>query len=167
MRIACGMACAALLCAPQARAAAAPDLAQVERRVVQGTNEFRQEHGRGTLGVNAKLAAAAQEFARFMARTGKYSHDADGRRPRERVLAHGYRYCMVAENISYQFSSEGFESVELASRLLEGWKRSPGHRANMLDGAAVHTAVALARSSTGYFYAVQLFGSPHAGGSRC
>jgi uncharacterized protein YkwD len=155
---------ASVAAAPQAK----PSLRDVESRIVQATNDFRRDEGRSRLMVNARLAAAAREFAQFMAKTGKYSHEADGQRPRERVQAHGYRYCMVAENISYQYSSLGFETEDLAARLLEGWKRSPGHRANMLDGVAVHTAVAVARSpKTGYYYAVQLFAAPHVSGARC
>jgi uncharacterized protein YkwD len=156
-----GAACAA-------RGAPQPDLDRVERLVVEATNDFRRAQGRSPLERHGKLAAAAERFAKFMAATGKFSHEADGRKPRERVVEQGYRYCMVAENISYQYSSAGLETRELASRLVEGWKRSPGHRANMLDGVAVHTAVAVARSATtGYFYAVQLFGSPRASGARC
>ena len=144
-----------------------PELARVESIVVARTNEFRREEGRSALAGHAKLTTAAREFALFMARTGKYSHEADGRTPRERIEAHGYRWCMVAENISYQFSSTGFATGELASRLVDGWKRSADHRANMLDRDAVHTAVAVARSPrTGYFYAVQLFAGPRTGG-RC
>lgn len=147
---------------------ARPDLTRVEQAIVSGTNDFRRDNGRRVVATQAKLEAAAEEFAQFMARTGKYSHEADGRKPSERVVAHGYRYCRVSENISYQYSSEGFESRELAARLLDGWKKSPGHRANMLDAAVVHTAVAVARSpKTGYFYAVQLFGSPRSGGGGC
>ena len=38
----------------------------------------------------------------------------------------------------------------------------------MLDRLAVDTAVAVARSpATGYYYPVQLFGSPRTGGGRC
>lgn len=36
-----------------------------------------------------------------MAKTGKYGHAADGRKPAERAAAHGYEYCIVRENIAY------------------------------------------------------------------
>lgn len=162
------LALALPLAAPAGAAPAQPDLARVEEIVVSRTNDFRRDEGRGRLAKNARLAAAAREFAQFMARTGRYAHDADGRRPAERVHAHGYRWCMVAENISYQFSSAGFATDELAARLFDGWKRSADHRRNMLDGGAAHTAVAVARSAaTGYYYAVQLFAGPWVSGGRC
>ena len=151
----------------QGREALRPDLPQVERAIVAGTNDFRRENGRGAVAIDARLEAAAHAFAKLMAATGKLSHEADGRNAGERMVAQGYRYCMYAENISYQYSSAGFETGKLASLLLEGWKESRGHRANMLKGDAVHIGVGVARSpANGYFYAVQLFGSPRTGG-RC
>jgi hypothetical protein len=67
----------------------------------------------------------------------------------------------VAENIAWQFHSQGFTTPDLAERLVRGWERSPPHRANMLDGSVTDTGVALARSSrTGRWYAVQMFGRP-------
>jgi uncharacterized protein YkwD len=119
------------------------------------------------LTVDRRLEDAAREFAAFMARTAKFDHDADGRQPAQRIGAKGYRYCMVAENIAYEFDTRGFASAELAMRFVNDWKGSAGHRANMLGAGAVHTGVAIARSAkTGYYYAVQLFGSPRTG-ARC
>lgn len=138
-----------------------PELPAVEKAVVAMTNEFRTSEGRAAVEPERHLQAAAREFARFMARSDRYGHDADGREPSERARAHEYDYCLVSENISYQFSSIGFRTGELATRLVEGWKKSPGHRRNMLDEGAMHTGVAVARSkSTGRYYAVQLFGRP-------
>jgi uncharacterized protein YkwD len=140
----------------------------VERLVVRGTNAFRAEHRRGALEVEPRLQAAARDFAAFMARTGRFDHDADGRKPADRIVAKGYRYCMVAENIAYEHDSRGFTSADLAKRFVEDWKGSRGHRANMLGPAAVHTAVAVARGpKNGYYYAVQLFGKPLTPGQRC
>ena len=44
-----------------------------------------------------------------------------GKEPAERVAQHGYKYCLVAENIAYEFSSAGFTTRQLAQELLEGW----------------------------------------------
>ena len=145
----------------QARAAAGPDLPAVERLVVEGTNELRREHGLDALAANASLQRAARYFADYMARTDRYGHQADGAEPAERAARFGYEWCQVSENISYQYTSATFGTTELAGRYVEGWKRSPGHRKNMLDGDDVHTALAVARSGkTGRYYAVQLFGRP-------
>ena len=154
----------ALLAASLAVASAqarTPDLPVVETMVVKLTNELRQSEGRTAIAVDPRLQSAAREFARFMARTDKYGHTADGREPAERAKASGYDYCYVAENISYQYQSDGFRTGELATRLVEGWRRSAGHRENMLERSVTHTAVAIAHSeSTGRYYAVQLFARP-------
>jgi uncharacterized protein YkwD len=129
--------------------------------IVQQTNEFRQSENLEAVQVNAKLAETAQYFAQYMAKTDAYGHTADGNRPAGRATRFGYEYCLVSENIAYQYSSLGFETEELASRFVTGWKESPEHRKNMLEPAAIETGVAVAQSpSTGYWYAVQMFGRP-------
>lgn len=138
-----------------------PDLEAVERAVLAGTNELRREHGKAALRRNAELAKAAQGFAGFMAQREEYGHEADGRTPTQRARAAGYRDCMVSENIAYQYKSRGFDTAELAEHLVRGWANSPGHRANMLDGAAVDVGIAVAYSDeTSRYYGVQLFGRP-------
>ena len=55
--------------------------------------------------------------------------------PPQRAEAQGYRYCTVAENLALNLDSRGFETRQLARKAVEGWKASPGHRANMLRAA--------------------------------
>jgi hypothetical protein len=117
--------------------------------------------------VQAELEATALEFARFMAKTGKYGHTADGRQPSERAAAQGYDYCIVSENLAYQYRSDGYDSAaELAERFVEGWKESPEHRKNMLDGAVTQTGVGVARDESGRYFAVQMFGRPKSAAIR-
>lgn len=146
------------LAAPQPKK---PDLEAVERAVLAGTNELRHENGLPPLRRNAQLARAAHDLADFMAKRDEYGHDADGRTPTQRARAAGYRDCMVAENIAYQMRSRGFDTPELAERLVKGWAASPGHRRNMLDEEAVEIGIAVAHSEeTSRYYGVQLFGRP-------
>ena len=139
-----------------------PDLARVMSIVIDGTNRFRQEHRLAPLEADSKLAATARDFAGFMANTDKFGHAADGREPSARARRHGYEYCLVSENIGYQYRSDGFKTAaELADGFVEGWKRSPGHRKNMMDRDATGIGVAVARSpKTGRYYGVQVFGRP-------
>ena len=89
------------------------------------------------------------------------SHEADGSSPSERVNKHDYSPCIVAENIAYEYNSAGFENDELARRFIEGWKKSPGHRKNMLDPDVLEAGMAVAQSKeSGKYYAVQVFGRP-------
>lgn len=138
-----------------------PDLEAVARQVIEGTNELRRAQRLPPLEHEPRLARAAEKFARFMAATEKYGHEADGRTPMQRARAEGYRECMVAENIAYQMRTRGFETRELSEGLVAGWHASPGHRRNMLDGDALETGVGVAYSDeTSRYYAVQLFGRP-------
>jgi len=142
-------------------AAAAPDLERVEASITRRTNDFRAELGLGRLEANAALDRAAQEFAEYMARTDRYGHTADGKEPSDRARARGYQFCLVSENISYQFSTEPYGTEDLARRYVEGWKESPGHRRNMVEPHVVHMANAVVRSGkSGRYYAVQMFGRP-------
>lgn len=138
-----------------------PDTQQAARLIVAQTNQFREDQGLESVETDPELTAAAQYFAAYMAKTNKYGHTADGKRPADRARQHGYEYCIVLENIAYQYSSAGFTTEELVQNFVKGWKESPGHRKNMLDADVAQTGVAVAQSEeTSYFYAVQMFGRP-------
>ncbi|MEP7206282.1 MAG: CAP domain-containing protein [Casimicrobiaceae bacterium] len=129
--------------------------------VVLLTNAFRKQQGRTALLPDAQLAATAEDFAAFMARTDQYGHQADGKDPSARAEQHGYAYCIVAENIGYQYRSGGLPEEERAGAFVQGWKDSPPHRHNMLDHDVTEIGVGLARSEkSGRWYGVQMFGLP-------
>jgi uncharacterized protein YkwD len=160
---ACAMLAGRVATGASADTGRAPDLGDVTRIVVDETNRLRQEHQLAPLRPNPRLTATAREFADYMARTDLYGHRADGREPAHRAEAHGYAYCLLAENIAYEFNSGGFETHELAADLTEGWARSSGHRRNILDDGATEIGVAVAHSpNSGRYYAVQMFGRPQA-----
>ncbi|HEX6987496.1 MAG TPA: CAP domain-containing protein [Planctomycetaceae bacterium] len=141
--------------------AAQPDLDAVEQRIVERTNAFRKEHDREPVEADETLTKVAEEFARYMAETGRYSHEADGRTPDERVAAAGLEFCVVRENIAYAFRSDGFSTERIIERFVTGWKESPGHRRNMLARYVTQTGVAIAKSEkSDVYYAVQLFARP-------
>jgi uncharacterized protein YkwD len=143
------------------RQAESPDLEQATSGIVEGTNLFRRDQGLKPVQVNPKLTEAAQYFADYMARNDRYGHTADGKRPSQRAAEHDYEYCLVAENIAYQFSTHHINPDDLVETFLEGWKQSPEHRKNLLEEAATETGVAISQSEeSGYYYAVQMFGRP-------
>jgi len=141
-----------------------PDLPQAEIAIVEMTNAFRKENRLGEVKPNAALAAAARAFAAYLARSGQFAHEADGHKPAERAEAQGYRYCLISENLAMNLDSRGFETRALARQAVEGWKGSPGHRANMLQPAVTEIGVAIARAPdrSPKFISVQLFGRPEA-----
>jgi len=133
---------------------------EVEARVVALVNDFRAEHGLKPLEREPRLDQAAQYFGGYMADRGTLEHMADGSTPAARVRARGYAYCVIAENIAYEYSSRGFTAERLARAFVEGWQDSPTHRANMLDAAVTQTGLGIARSGRGEYYAAQIFGRP-------
>jgi uncharacterized protein YkwD len=157
-----------LICAAQSASAQSispeiktPNIQRVERLVLDQVNAFRKEHDLPALKLNEELNEAARNFAAFMASHDKYGHEADGREPADRMEAHGYAYCIAAENIAYDYSSIGFDTRELAKSLVEGWENSPPHRRNMLDPDLDETGIGIAYSrKSEKYYAVQDFGRP-------
>ena len=148
-----------LLFGPGRTGTAEPDAD--ERAVIARANDFRRSQGLGVLQVQPQLQEAAESFAAWMARTDRYGHEADGRQPAQRVEATGYDHCLVAENIAFEYRSVPYEAGELPGRFVQGWMQSPGHRANLLDAAALETGVGIAQSRrSGRWYAVQVFGRP-------
>ena len=137
------------------------DVAEAAKQIFDATNRFRREEKRSELKENRQLAETAAYFARFMASTDKYGHEADGKTPADRAKEHKYDYCAIAENIAYVYSSEGYTTDEVAKGLVEGWKKSPGHRKNMLDPDVTEAGMAVAQSEkSGKYYGVQMFGRP-------
>lgn len=136
------------------------DPAAAARLVVEQTNEFRRQEGRRPLSAQPALTETALEFARYMARTGRFGHTADGNEPAGRAVAHGYAYCIVAENIG-EYRAAGLGTPELATALQQGWERSPEHRENLLDADVTEIGVGIARNdATGSYLGVQMFGLP-------
>jgi uncharacterized protein YkwD len=138
-----------------------PDTAAAVKAIIDKTNAFRRENGLEKLAVNADLTLAARHFAEFMAANAKYGHDADGRHAEERAVKVGYDYCLIGENIAYQYDPVGFTTKRLAEGFVEGWEKSPEHRRNMLNPDVTEVGMGIARSEVnGHYYAVQMVGRP-------
>ena len=119
-----------------------PDLPKVEIAIVEMTNVFRKEQALGSVKPEPTLTRTARAYARFLAAATMFSHEADGRRPADRIKAAGYAACGSAENLAWMLDSRGFETRDLALRMVEGWKGSPPHRKNLLMTGATETSIA-------------------------
>ena len=139
-----------------------PDLVRTEAAIIEQTNAFRRSERLGVVTPNAELTRAARRFAEYLATTGRFAHEADGRKPAERVKEAGYQFCMVAENLAMHLDSRGFTTSALASKAVEGWKASPGHRKNLVAPHVTEIGVGVARApdKNPKFLSVQLFGRP-------
>ncbi len=143
-------------------AALVPDLPQVEQHIVEITNKARQEQNLAPLKVNAILARAARAYAERVAKSGIFSHTADGRTPAQRAESAGYKHCDISENLAMDQSSKGFDTGALALQAIAGWMNSPPHRANIMRASATEIGVGVARAPgpKPKFISVELFGRP-------
>ena len=139
-----------------------PDIARVEIAIVEMTNAFRREEKLAAVKRNPELDATARLFAEYLAKSGRFAHEADGRQPAERAKASGYKFCLIAENLASNLDSRGFTSAGLAGQAVEGWKNSPGHRKNMERPNVTEIGVGVARAPDRdpKYLSVQLFGRP-------
>lgn len=139
-----------------------PDIPTVEAAIVEMTNAYRGRQQLAGLKPNDALAAAARAYAAFLAKSGEFSHTADGRGAGERIASTGYSWCQVGENLAMHVDSRGFRAEVLAERAVEGWINSPGHRANMVapDVTEIGVGVASAPGRDPKFISVQLFARP-------
>ncbi len=147
--------------APPGRAPS-PDLSLTADEILAGTNAFRREQSLGQVAEDPVLDKVAGAFAAYLARTGRFAHEADGRTPAQRAVAGGYDYCEVAENLAWREDSRGFEALRLGRLFVEDWKQSPGHRRNLMDPDVTQIGVGVARGEGRLprYVAVQLFGRP-------
>ena len=139
-----------------------PDLPQTETAIIEMTNAFRAENRLGAVKANGTLAKAAKAFAEYLATSGRFAHEADGRKPSDRTKAAGYKHCIVAENLALNQDGRGFATRALALQAVEGWKGSPPHRAAMLHPHVTEIGVGIAKAADASpkFLSVQLFGRP-------
>jgi hypothetical protein len=140
-----------------------PDTPAVEIAIVEMTNTFRKQQRLDAVRPNVGLTAAARAYAAYLAKSGQFSHTADGREAGDRISAVGYAWCQMGENLALHMDSRGFEARALAEKSVQGWINSPGHRANMLTPYVTETGVGVARapgSKDPKYISVQLFARP-------
>jgi cysteine-rich secretory family protein len=141
-----------------------PDISAAETAIIEMTNAFRNANNLPAVTSNPNLTAAARAYAKLLAAQKKdeLSHTFKGTTPASRATKAGYDYCQIAENLALLYDSRGFSSAEYATRTLNGWQDSPGHRKNLLMPNVTETGVAVARTQNSLprYIAVQLFGRP-------
>jgi uncharacterized protein YkwD len=136
-----------------------PPPSDMALRVIALVNKERAKKGCRPLVMKSKLNKAALEHSKDMAFHHLVSHTGtDGSQPADRMTRVGYGWLKAAENVAAGFTSP--ESV------VNGWMKSPGHRANILDCSFQDTGVgydylAIEAESGDYgYYWTMVFGSP-------
>ena len=123
------LAAALVLASP----AAAQPTAQ-EAALIRTINAERSRHGLSPLRLDLRLERAARAKSSEMLRTGTFAHgDLRGRLVLYRVAGRTY-----GENLAWATGSR-----ESATRIVQMWMASPGHRANILR--STYTRIGIGR----------------------
>jgi uncharacterized protein YkwD len=96
-------------------------------RMLNENNRLRGSVGLAAQRISPELTKAAQDHARYMARTGSFSHDSNGG-PMGRAMRYGFSG-LAGENIAM-----GQPTVESA---FSSWRSSSGHWANIRSSATL------------------------------
>lgn len=129
--------------------------ASVAADIVRYTNDARARNGLPALRANSRLMEAARIHAAQMAANQRSDHTISGAQyptMQSRLDAVGYAYMQAAENVAWNQQS--------ALAVVNSWMNSSGHRANILDPGLTEIGAAMARSSRGEPYWIQVFGRP-------
>ena len=110
-------------------------------RMLAENNRLRTSVGRPPQQMSPELTRAAQDHARYMARTGNFSHESNGG-PSGRAQRYG-AFGLAGENIAM-----GQPTVVSA---FQSWRSSSGHWSNIISGATL----------AGFGYAVAPDGSTY------
>ena len=113
------LACLAVLAPTAGRASASTG-----EDVCNLINRERAKHGLRPVSLADKLTGAAQAYAVYMNRHNKFSHNADGRSPGQRISATGYKWSACGEIIA-----KGYPTP---AAVVRGWMNSSGHRSIIL-----------------------------------
>ena len=124
--------------------------------IIRYTNQARAKHRLPRLHRYVMLQSAAQGHSDWMAEHSRFSHRGHhGSSPHDRIKKTGFSEPATAENI-YKFPSAR-DRKRLAKELVDGWMKSPGHRANILHRDLRFIGVGITERG-GYVYATQNFG---------
>ena len=144
------------------------DLEKLKTKLYQLVNEERSNNDTKLLGLDVYLKKAADEHAKYIAKSQKLSHeqtDAKEQSPKERVSFYGGNsFVLVGENLLFtgikdQVYSETDLDI-LALKMFNLWKKSPNHLKNILDHQYFYTEIGFSIDwENKKIYAVQLFGA--------
>lgn len=112
---------------------AIPGDTATERRIFELVNQERAQRGLPRLEHDRPLRSAARQHSQEMMDMGYFSHTspvASLKDPIDRIYRSGLSDASIGENIAYYAYDTTSEAA--ATRLMELWMNSPGHRDNIL-----------------------------------
>lgn len=151
---------------PLVRVPSGNDLEQVNQTILTLQNTQRAENGKPALALDERLTRAAEVQARFCASNHQLTHQGTNNSTvGDRVSAQGFHWAAVAENAAMQEPApQGWPGPDprTAQWAVQGWMKSPGHRANLL-GNYQQCGACYADAPDGTRYWVVTFGTAQTG----
>ena len=144
------------------------DLEKLKTKLYQLVNEERSNNDTKLLGLDVYLKKAADEHAKYIAKSQKLSHeqtDAKKQSPKERVSFYGGNsFVLVGENLLFTgIKDQVYSETDLdalALKMFNLWKKSPNHLKNILDHQYLYTEISFSIDwENKKIYAVQMFGA--------
>ncbi len=116
----------------------------LERSILTRTNQMRLANGLTKLSWEGKASRAASFHAKDMLKRGFFAHqNPDGLSAHQRMNLQGIFDAQTGENLA---EFVGVADQKIVSLAMDGWMKSPGHRANILNASYTHLGVSIARS---------------------
>lgn len=130
-----------------------PSVAAIERRAFELMNAERQSAGLPSLQWSDEAARLATMHARTMADSKFFSHRGpDGETVDGRASQMGIKWQAIGENIA---TMRGHQDP--ATKAVETWMNSTGHKRNILNAIYNQSAIAAAVADDGTIYFTQVF----------
>jgi uncharacterized protein YkwD len=125
----------------------AANAAKVRTATLCLLNRERARHGLPKLHAQRSLRHAASSYAHLMVRRGFFDHVSPGgstmtQRIERTDYLRGARGWAIGENLAW-----GVGSAATPARIVTAWMRSPGHRANILNGRFREIGVGIAKGA--------------------
>lgn len=127
----------------------------LEAEILAGVNRERERHGLAPTSADALLGRVARDHSRRMSEQEFFSHNCPEpalATPGDRVRAAGGEYPGIGENIAMLGARDAS-----AAQFVDGWMKSPGHRANILTADWELSGVGVHVDERGQAFATQLF----------
>ena len=130
-------------------------IAEIEQAIFQRVNQERTAAGLPALTYNTTMEHYARLKSQDMGDRGYFDHtNPEGKLITEQMKADGVSYRAWGENIAYISGISG--NAQLATKFMDNWMNSPGHRANILSSNFSSIGIGVYKIGNTY-YATQEF----------
>lgn len=123
----------------------AQPLLDVEKEVLEATNQARGQHQGKPLVLDPVLSEIARGHSEEMLTKGFFGHESPNQLCRKVAdrLKFGYRFCLTSgENLH---KCEGYSRGRLAKQAVQSWMESSTHRKNLLNSRFTRVGIGLAQ----------------------